>query len=128
MRIILKSKLATYLWRRTLSPQALNLAIPVNLVVLEDSQLGLLALVLDLLGSGVHLLLALLATTTEAEDEVQRRFLLDVVVGQGSAILELLASEDQTLLIGGDAFLVCRGFCQFRGSNFKQRLIVKNVP
>lgn len=32
--------------------------------------------------------------------------LLDVVVGQGAAILQLLASEDQTLLIRGDALLV----------------------
>ena len=34
------------------------------------------------------------------------RFLLDVVVGQGSAIFELLSSEDQTLLIGRNSFLV----------------------
>ena len=33
-------------------------------------------------------------------------FLLDIVVGQGAAIFKLLASEDKTLLIGGDAFLV----------------------
>lgn len=32
--------------------------------------------------------------------------LLDVVVRQGSAILELLASEDQSLLIRGDSLLV----------------------
>jgi hypothetical protein len=32
--------------------------------------------------------------------------LLDVVVGEGSAILELLAGEDQSLLIRGDALLV----------------------
>lgn len=34
------------------------------------------------------------------------RLLLDVVVGQGTAILELLASEDQTLLIRGNTLLV----------------------
>ncbi len=33
-------------------------------------------------------------------------FLLDVVVGKGAAILELLAGEDQPLLVGRDAFLV----------------------
>jgi len=33
-------------------------------------------------------------------------FLLDVVVRKGSSILELLASEDESLLIGRDAFLV----------------------
>ena len=32
--------------------------------------------------------------------------LLDVVVGKGSTILELLAGEDQSLLVGWDAFLV----------------------
>jgi hypothetical protein len=37
---------------------------------------------------------------------VESRLLLDVVVGQGAAILELLASENQALLIGGDALLV----------------------
>ena len=32
--------------------------------------------------------------------------LLDVVVGKGSAIFELLAGEDEALLVGGDALLV----------------------
>jgi hypothetical protein len=31
---------------------------------------------------------------------------LDVVVGKGAAILELLASEDQALLVRGNALLV----------------------
>ena len=63
-------------------------------------------LVLDLLGGGVDLLLALLAATTQAQHEVQGRLLLDVVVREGAAVLELLTSEDQTLLVGGDALLV----------------------
>lgn len=33
-------------------------------------------------------------------------YLLDVVVAQGAAILKLLTSEDETLLVGGDALLV----------------------
>ena len=33
-------------------------------------------------------------------------YLLDVVVGQGAAILELLAGEDQALLVRGNALLV----------------------
>jgi hypothetical protein len=37
---------------------------------------------------------------------VEGRFLLDVVVGESSAVLELLTSEDESLLIWGDAFLV----------------------
>ena len=37
---------------------------------------------------------------------MERRLLLDIVVGQRSSILELFAGEDQTLLIRGDALLV----------------------
>jgi len=40
----------------------LNLPLVIDLVVLQDGHLGLLALVLDLLGSVVSLLLALLST------------------------------------------------------------------
>src|SRR4051812_9169193 len=36
-----------------------------------------------------------LHTTTEAKDEMKGRLLLDVVVGEGAAILKLLAGEDQ---------------------------------
>ena len=46
------------------------------------------------------------ATTSESEDQVKGGFLLDVVVRESSAVLELLAGEDEVLLIGGDAFLV----------------------
>ena len=51
----------------------------------------------------VGLLLALLSTTTEAEHQVEGGLLLDVVVAEGTAVLELLAREDQALLVGGDA-------------------------
>ena len=54
--------------------------------------------------SGVILLLAFLGTTTKAEHQVKGGFLLDVVVAQGAAILKLLTSEDQTLLIRRDTF------------------------
>merc|ERR1711959_760959 len=47
-----------------------------------------------------------LHATTEAQDEVERRLLLDVVVGEGSAVFELLAREDETLLVRRDALLV----------------------
>jgi hypothetical protein len=90
-----------------LAAETLNLAITVDLVVLEDSELGLLPLVLDLLGGGVDLLLPLLGSTTQAEDQVESGLLLDVVVGEGAAIFELLASEDETLLVRGNALLVC---------------------
>ena len=45
-------------------------------------------------------------TTTETEHQVESRFLLNVVVRKGAAILELLSSENQTLLVWGNAFLV----------------------
>lgn len=97
----------TYLGLWAFPPKALNLAIAINLVILEDSELGLLPLVLDLLGGGVHLLLPLLSTTTEAEHEVKGRLLLDVVIGKSATVLELLAGEDKTLLVWGNSLLVC---------------------
>jgi len=56
-----------------------------------------------LAGEGLH---EDLHTTAEAEDQVEGGLLLDVVVGEGAAVLELLASEDEALLIWGNAFLV----------------------
>merc|ERR1719402_1334453 len=91
---------------RALPPQPVDLAVVVHLVVLEHGQLDLLVLVLDLLGCGVILLLPLLGTSPQPEDQVQGRLLLDVVVRQGPAILQLFAGEDQTLLVRGDALLV----------------------
>jgi hypothetical protein len=105
VRVAIFSRI-TYGLGRALAAEALDLAITVDLVVLEHSQLGLLALVLDLLGGGVHLLLSLLGTTTQAQHQVESRLLLDVVVAQGTAILKLLASEDETLLVRGNSLLV----------------------
>jgi hypothetical protein len=96
----------TYALAGALAPQTLDLAVAVDLVVLKHSKLVLLALVLDLLGGGVDLLLPLLATTTEAEHQVEGALLLDVVVGEGPAVLELLAGEDQPLLVRGNSLLV----------------------
>ena len=47
-----------------------------------------------------------LHTTSESEDQVEGRFFLKVVVRKSSAILKLLSSEDESLLIGRDTFLV----------------------
>ena len=44
--------------------------------------------------------------TAEAEDEVERRLLLDVVVRQGSSALEVLPREGETCLIRVDVLLV----------------------
>ena len=43
-----------------------------------------------------------LHTTAKTEDQVEGRLLLDVVVRQCAPVLELLASEDQALLVGRD--------------------------
>ena len=51
----------------------------------------------------VSFLLSLLGTTTEAEHQVKSRLLLDVVIAESATILELFASKDQALLIGGNA-------------------------
>ena len=45
-------------------------------------------------------------TASESKDEVEGGLLLDVVVGEGAAVVELLTREDQSLLIRGDALLV----------------------
>ncbi len=96
----------THVWSWALSAKTLDLSITIHLVVLEHSQLCLLALMLYLLWSSVNLLLALLGATSKTQDEMEGRLLLDVVVGEGAAIFELLASEDQALLVGWDALLV----------------------
>ncbi len=44
--------------------------------------------------------------SSQAKDQVEGRLLLDVVVGQRPSVLELLAGEDETLLVWGNAFLV----------------------
>jgi hypothetical protein len=47
-----------------------------------------------------------LHATTQTKDEVEGALLLDVVVGEGTAILKLLAGKDQALLVRGNAFFV----------------------
>merc|ERR1719419_172900 len=96
----------TTLLGRAFTTQTVDLAVVVRLVVLEDGQLDLLVLVLDLLGGGVVLLLALLAATPEPEDQVKGRLLLNVVIRQGPPVLQLLAGKDQPLLVRGDSLLV----------------------
>ena len=44
--------------------------------------------------------------TAETEHQVQSRLLLDVVVGQGAAVFELLSSEDETLLVRRNSLFV----------------------
>ena len=59
----------------------------------EGSERGL-----DLLGSRT--------TSSESEHQVKGGLLLNIVVRKSSSIFQLLSSEDESLLIWGDSFLV----------------------
>merc|ERR1711998_580443 len=78
----------------------------------------------------------LAVTSTQAEHEVESGFLLDVVVLQSAAILELLASEDKALLVGRDTFLVlnlsldsldCVGSFHLKGDSFACQRLHKDL-
>ena len=47
-----------------------------------------------------------LATSTETEDQMKSRFLLNIVIGERATILQLFAGEDQALLIWGNSLLI----------------------
>jgi hypothetical protein len=47
-----------------------------------------------------------LLAATQTEHQVESRLLLDVVIRKSPAVLELLAGEDETLLVWGDTLLV----------------------
>merc|ERR1719163_2363794 len=45
-----------------------------------------------------------LHTTSKSKNQVEGRFFLDVVVGEGSSIFKLLTGEDKSLLVWWDTF------------------------
>ena len=94
---------STTVWVVALSSESGNLVL-VNSVVLQSSQRNLLVLVGVLLWGSVNLLFSLLGTTSKSQDQVQSGFLLNIVVGQGSAVFQLLSSKDQSLLIRRDTY------------------------
>merc|ERR1712156_743013 len=47
-----------------------------------------------------------LHTSSQPQDQMKSRLFLDIVVGQRPAVLELLTSEDQPLLVRGNSLLV----------------------
>ena len=47
-------------------------------------------------------------SSTEPENKVQGTLLLDVVVGEGASVLQLLPSKDETLLVRRNSLLVLR--------------------
>ena len=48
----------------------------------------------------------ILHSAAESQDEVKGALLLDVVVGEGAPVLQLLPGEDEPLLIWRNTFLV----------------------
>ena len=106
VKVVSHENSSTTFIRRTLSTKTTNFAIFIHLIVLPYSQLHLLSLMLVLLGSGVRLLLPFLSTTTKSQHQMKGGLLLDVVVRQSTTIFQLLASEDQPLLIRRNSFLI----------------------
>ena len=47
-----------------------------------------------------------LHTSPQPQDQVKDGLLLDVVIGEGPTVLQLLTSEDKPLLVRGDALLI----------------------
>merc|ERR1712213_243181 len=47
-----------------------------------------------------------LHTSSQSQNKMESAFLLDVVIRKSSSVLELLSSEDQPLLVWGNAFLI----------------------
>ena len=72
----------------------------------RDEQVGDDAHLIAVVLGGKSLEGGLNDATTETENKVKRRLLLDVVVGKSATVLELLAGEDQTLLVRRNAFLI----------------------
>jgi hypothetical protein len=60
---------------------------------------------------------------TQAQHQVQGGLLLDVVIGQRAAVLQLLARKDQALLVGGDALLVLRRFTKQQSNSLSMQMI-----
>ena len=79
---------------------------------LSTTNVGLgLLLSLDLGGlvshlSGTSQRTVHLTSSTQTEDQVEGGLLLDVVIRKSASVLQLLSSEDQTLLIWGNSLLV----------------------
>merc|ERR1711963_634664 len=48
----------------------------------------------------------ILFSSSKSQDQVKRRFFLNVVIGQGSSIFELLSGKDQSLLVWRDTLLI----------------------
>lgn len=91
---------------RALPAEALDHAVVTHLVVLKHSKFYLTRLMLGLLRSRIHLLLPLLGTTAQTQNKMECGFLLNIIVRKRALVLQLLAGEDETLLVRRDTLLV----------------------
>jgi len=77
-----------------------------------------------------------LHTPAKAEDEMKCRLLLNIIVGKSAPVFELLAGEDQPLLVRGDTLLVLYlrlhvidgiGRLDFEGDGLARQSLDKNL-
>ena len=66
-------------------------------------------------------------TTTKTENQVEGGLLLDVVVRKGATVLELLSSEDKTLLIRGDTYINHHLNSTIRNQSTRIRIKSQNI-
>ena len=85
--------------------KATDSATLLHLIVFQDSQLNLFSLMLVLLGSGMRLLLSLSSPMT-SQHKVKSGLLLNVVDRQRTSIFQFLSSNDQSLLVRRNSFLI----------------------
>jgi len=79
---------------RALSLHSLDLSVCLDFIVVKDGEFGFLSFLLSLQwGLEVFFLLFLLSSSSESEDQVEGGFLLDVIVSEGSVVLELLSCK-----------------------------------
>jgi len=94
-----------------------------HLVELQHPELDFLVLVLLLLGLGVGLLLPLLSTTEQAAQDVQGGLILDARQGQQVTVLQLLAVEQDALLVARQA-CAC-GYAREQGLPWRLSLLFR---
>ena len=90
----------------TLAFAAVNSSCGQYSVALSANHLVTLVLPSEGSKSGIIDFAAALTTTTKSQDQVEGRFLLNVVIRKSASVLELLSGKDETLLIGWNSFLI----------------------
>ena len=115
--------LGEWLWWRTIELTAEDLRwLARGFVVLAADHLVLAVFERELQEVGVDLrgVAATLAAAVEAEHQVQRALLADVVVRQGALVLQLLPGEDEPLLVRRDACRAQENATELLDKNIKK--------